>query len=162
MKQLPYNRVDAVEYAQKWAFLRNPKFFNFDGLGGDCTNFVSQCIYAGSGVMNFRPVFGWYYININSRSPSWSGVTYLYDFLTKNQDEGPFGIVSDTRNVDIGDIIFLKDNLGVRYHSLIITEIGHSDIYVSSHTYDSFNRPLSSYSYTSADFVHIFGVNKKG
>lgn len=49
MKQLPYNRVAAVEYAQKWAFLRNPKFFNFDGLGGDCTNFVSQCIYAGSG-----------------------------------------------------------------------------------------------------------------
>jgi len=35
---LPYNRVKAVEYAHKWAFGRNPKYFNFDKLGGDCTN----------------------------------------------------------------------------------------------------------------------------
>ena len=36
----------AVRYAGKWAYGRNPAYFDFDGLGGDCTNFISQCIYA--------------------------------------------------------------------------------------------------------------------
>lgn len=33
-----YNREKAVEYAQKWALSRNPQFYDFDSLGGDCTN----------------------------------------------------------------------------------------------------------------------------
>ena len=28
---------------------RNPAYLDFHGLGGDCTNFVSQCLYAGAG-----------------------------------------------------------------------------------------------------------------
>lgn len=43
--------------------------------GGDCTNFVSQCIFAGSGIMNHNKRTGWYYINGNKKSPSWSGVS---------------------------------------------------------------------------------------
>ena len=42
-----------TEYANKWAFSRNPKYYNFDNIGGDCTSFVSQCILAGSNVMNY-------------------------------------------------------------------------------------------------------------
>ena len=51
-----YNRDAAVAYAEKWALSRNPAFYNFSGIGGDCTNFASQCIYAGSGVMSYRMV----------------------------------------------------------------------------------------------------------
>ena len=29
-----------------------------------------QCLYAGTGIMNFTPEFGWYYIDANDRSPS--------------------------------------------------------------------------------------------
>ena len=54
-------------------------------FGGDCTNFVSQCIYAGSNVMNYDKNNGWYYNNTNDRAPSWSGVEFLYNFLTKNK-----------------------------------------------------------------------------
>ena len=46
-----YKRDDSVKYAKKWAYLRNPKYYNYDAIGGDCTNFVSQCIYEGCKVM---------------------------------------------------------------------------------------------------------------
>lgn len=53
MKTVDYDRPQAVAYARKWAFGRNSQYYDFSGLGGDCTNFVSQCLYAGSKVMNF-------------------------------------------------------------------------------------------------------------
>ena len=77
----PYNRERAVTYAQKYAFSQNPIFGNFRGIGGNCTNFVSQAIYAGSCVMNYTPTFGWYYISLDNRSPSWTGVDYFYNFI---------------------------------------------------------------------------------
>ena len=55
-----YNRVQALEYAKKWAYARNPDYYNFDPVGGDCTSFVSQCIYAGSKTMNYQKDTGWY------------------------------------------------------------------------------------------------------
>ena len=49
-----YNREKAIVYAQKWAYARNPNYYNFDHVGGDCTSFISQCLYAGTGVMNYN------------------------------------------------------------------------------------------------------------
>ena len=71
MPQLhPYDREAAVLYAHQWAYGRNPLFYDYEHLGGDCTNFASQCIYAGSGVMNFTPTYGWYYIDANRKAPA--------------------------------------------------------------------------------------------
>jgi len=77
----PYNRRAAVEYAHRWAFDRNPRFYDYDGIGGDCTNFASQCLYAGTGVMNYTPTFGWYYFDANHKAPAWTGVEFFYNFL---------------------------------------------------------------------------------
>ena len=68
----PYRRLNAVLYAHRWAYGRDPQFYNYEAIGGDCTNFASQCIYAGTGVMNETPLYGWYYINANNKSPSWT------------------------------------------------------------------------------------------
>ena len=84
-----YKREEVKEYAKKWAYKRNPQYYNYDLIGGDCTNFVSQCIYAGSEVMNYNKTNGWYYNNANDKSPSWTGVEFLYDFLVKNKGKGP-------------------------------------------------------------------------
>lgn len=84
MKQVIYNRQKVYEYAEKWAYKRNPSYYNFDNVGGDCTSFASQCIYAGAGVMNYEKITGWYYKNGNDKSSSWSGVEFLYNFLTTN------------------------------------------------------------------------------
>ncbi|MDE5667595.1 MAG: amidase domain-containing protein, partial [Clostridia bacterium] len=81
MTILDYDRQAAYEYAKKWAFSRNPAFYDFSKIGGDCTNFASQCIYAGAKIMNFTPTFGWFYRSANDRTPSWTGVQFLYNFL---------------------------------------------------------------------------------
>ncbi len=53
---LNYDRKKAVEYAHKWALKRNPLYYNFDKLGGDCTNFISQCIYHSCNIMNYKKI----------------------------------------------------------------------------------------------------------
>lgn len=155
-----YDRQAAAAYAQQWAFKRNPAYLNFDDLGGDCTNFTSQCIYAGSGVMNHTKTFGWYYYNANNRTPSWTGVPYLYNFLTGNKGMGPFAVETDRSQVQIGDVVQLGRNTGVFYHSPIIVGLANGEIYVAAHTDDAYMRPLSSYIYERARFLHIPGVRK--
>ena len=88
---IPYDREAAVRYAHRWAYGRNPRFYNFDELGGDCTNFASQCLYAGTGIMNYAPTFGWYYLGPNDKAPAWTGVPYFYNFLTREEkSQGPW------------------------------------------------------------------------
>jgi hypothetical protein len=162
MPELQYNRYAAVQYAHTWALGRNPRYFDFTDLGGDCTNFTSQCIYAGAGVMNYTPTFGWYYINSNKRSPSWSGVQFLYNFLTGNQGPGPYAAEAQIQEVLPGDFLQLGHGNGIWYHSPFIVYVGYpaapENILVSAHTYDADNRPLSTYQYAEVRFIHIFGV----
>mgnify|MGYP002522254950 CR=1 FL=1 len=65
----PYDAARAVEYARRWALSRNPLFVDFTGRGGNCTNFVSQCVLAGSCVMNRTPDYGGYYESDADRLP---------------------------------------------------------------------------------------------
>ncbi|MGN1098482.1 MAG: amidase domain-containing protein, partial [Clostridia bacterium] len=85
MKDVGYNRAAAVNYAKRWALSRNPLYYSFDELGGDCTGFISQAVYAGAGVMNYTPTFGWYYISPDDRAPAWTGVEFFYNFFTSNE-----------------------------------------------------------------------------
>ena len=80
-----YDRVRAVSYALKWALSRNPRYYDFENIGGDCTNFVSQCLYAGCRVMNYSGDDGWYYISPDDRAPAWTGVEFLNRFLLTNK-----------------------------------------------------------------------------
>ena len=103
---LPYDRAAAVRYAHLWAYGRNPRYYDYEGIGGDCTNFASQCIYAGAGVMNDTPTFGWYYINANDKAPAWTGVEYLYNFLTRRTPSaGPFAGEVSPERIRPGDIV---------------------------------------------------------
>ena len=81
MREAGYDRQRAAAYAVRWAMGRNPAYYDFTKIGGDCTNFVSQCLFAGSGIMNFTPVTGWFYRSADDRTASWTGVEYLYRFL---------------------------------------------------------------------------------
>lgn len=158
----PYNREMAIAYANKWALSRNPAYFDFTEFGGDCTNFISQCVYAGSGVMNYTKTFGWYYISSYDRSPSWTGVKYFYNFLTTNEKKGPFASEVPLSELIPGDIIQLKNFADVYYHTLIITEIrGRKTpdyILVNAHDFNALRRPLATYNYASYRCLHIEGV----
>lgn len=160
LAELPYDRESVLEYARVWAFQRNPAFINFDKMGGDCTNFASQCIYAGCRVMNYTPIFGWYYKSSSDRTPSWSGVQYLYNFLTTNKGTGPYAETTDISGLEVGDILQLGDAEGHFYHSPVVVGITNEDVFVAAHTYDAYMRPLSSYFYSSIRFLHILGFRK--
>ena len=154
-----YNRNDAVSYALFWALRRNPAYYDFSDLGGDCTNFVSQCVYAGCKVMNYTPVLGWYYISSYDRAPAWSGTEYFYDFMVNNKGVGPYASEVAKEEVVPGDIIQFVSPGSERFnHSLIVTGITPRNIYVCAHTFNALMRPLSTYIYTDVRFIHIEGV----
>lgn len=156
-----YDRTAAVAYAKKWAFGRNPAFYDFSRIGGDCTNFASQCIYAGAGVMNFTPTFGWFYKSIDSRTPSWTGVEYLYNFLVNNEGLGPFAKEVPLSEIEIGDIVQLGRATGDFYHSPVVVGFSRGQILVAAHTYDALNKPLLSYNFEKARGIHVLGVRKE-
>lgn len=157
-----YNREKAVAYANEWAYRRNPAYFDFSDLGGDCTNFASQVLYAGSGIMNYTPTFGWFYISANNRTPSWTGVNELYRFLTTNKGPGPQARVVDLSEVQDGDIIQLRFYEGERFdHSPVVVDAGDrtpDTIQLAAHSRDANCRPLSTYSYMARRCLHIVNV----
>lgn len=154
----PYMRENAVAYARKYAFSQNSNFASFAGIGGNCTNFVSQCIYAGSCQMNYKPTFGWYFISLDDRSPSWTGVEYFYNFIIENADVGPFGRVVTKDELEIGDVIQLARNEEGYYHSLLVVGFDGEDVLVAAQTDNAYARPLSTYDYDYDRFIKILGV----
>lgn len=159
---MKYNRRAAVAYAHRWAFSRNPAFYDFSYLGGDCTNFASQCIFAGAQVMNFTPTFGWYYESLSRRAPAWTGVNELYSFLVNNTGRGPQAEevrLSDIREGDVVQIRFWgQKTFG---HCPVVVNRGAGTpetVLIAAHTIDSDNRPLSTYNYAELRPLHIFNV----
>ena len=159
LKEIGYNREKAIQYAKQWAMGRNPRYMDFEYLGGDCTNFASQCIFAGSGVMNYTPVMGWYYNSSSDRTPSWTGVEYLYNFLIKNKSVGPYAAKINQEEAQPGDIVQLGNRAGF-YHSPVIVSVADGHILVAAHSIDAYMRTLDSYVYEKARFLHIQGVRR--
>ena len=162
---IKYDRVKAVEYAKKWAYDRNPNYYNFNELGGDCTNFISQCLFNGCSIMNYTNVYGWYYKNLNDRSPAWTGVNELRNFLINNNGEngivgngnGPFARISNLTNAQIGDVIQLYNGYEY-YHSLMIVGFNSLEPLIASHTENRFNYPLYNYNFNDLVVLHVEGA----
>lgn len=148
-----YNPLLAVEYAKKWAFNYNPNYYNFSSMGGDCTNFISQCLHAGGINMNFAK-YGWYYSSLNDRAPAWTGVDEFWNFGIANTQVGFNLKESSLSSLRVGDIIQLYN--GERfYHTLLVVSI-EKGIRVSAHDNNSFNIPLTSYYFRSYRSAHVF------
>ena len=141
-----FNREKAVEYALKWAYTYNPKFYNFTLLGGDCTNFISQCMFYGGFKMNYN-AYGWYYNSLNDRAPAWTGVNVFWNFATKNTGAGVKVRECNVDELEIADIIQLFN--GDRYyHNLIVTSLD-GEIKVSGHDRNVKNMPLRYFNYSN-------------
>ena len=158
-----YDRSAVVLYAHQWAYGRNPAFYDYENLGGDCTNFASQCIFAGCGVMNFTPTFGWYYIDANQKAPAWIGVPYLYNFLTRGSGSvGPVARPCTLAELRPGDLIQLSFKGEEFQHTPIVVAVGEpaapENILVAAHSFDADNRPLSTYEYRKLRMLHITGT----
>lgn len=98
----------------------------------DCTNFVSHALLAGGATKNTSSISstGWFFNSMSNRSTSWSGVPYLYSFLTRTTSTkgpkgtsltyAPFQAPITNRPYVNGDILQLH-NGSVWRHSTIIT-----------------------------------------
>ncbi len=160
-----YDRRAAVRYALNWAFARNPRFYDFEDIGGDCTNYISQCLYAGCGVMNYSQENGWYYINSNDRAPAWTGVNFLREFLLTNRGTGVYGEQVPLSELRRADIIQLINREGRYYHTVFVSAIFEpatpENIFVCAHSVNARNRKLSTYNYADAAGFHIIGARRE-
>lgn len=118
--------------------------------------------------MNFTPVTGWFYKTANDRTASWTGVEYFFRFLTENEGTGPFGEEAPLDELEIGDFVQLGSETGDFYHTPFVCGFSRGKILVAAHTFDAYNRPLSSYSYQrygayifSASDAADFSYNRK-
>lgn len=160
MTETGYDREAALIYARDWALRRNPDYMDFHRLGGDCTNFASQCLYAGCGVMNRARHLGWYYVSASNRAPAWSGVHFYFEFLMENTGAGPYGELAEEDSLLPGDFIQLSDS-NRYHHTLIVTERRDGRLYVATHTIDCYDRPLESYVYEKKRCLHVAGYRGK-
>lgn len=157
-----YRRLRAVLYARRWALGRNPAYYDYSDLGGDCTNFVSQCVYAGCGVMNYTPDFGWYYISADDKAPAWTGVEFFYRFFTRaERSPGPVAQLCSVEELQVGDVVQISFDGESYAHTVVVVKVekgeGPGGIFIAAHTNDALNRPLDSYDYQSLRCLHITG-----
>jgi hypothetical protein len=144
-----YNRIAAQHYAFRWATSRNPKFHDYSsharggGGGGDCTNFVSQVLLAGGWTMTggFRHDPTSWFANDDHDSNSWASAQWFYWFLKTSNRVEP----CDRGDLEIGDIAMLQaPDFNDPDHAMVVTsKPPGGEIYVSYHTIDQLNHPLS-------------------
>ena len=98
-----YNRFSAVRYAEIWWNSYNPAFKKFEV---DCTNFVSQCLFAGGIPMNGYPnrAKGWWMQN-KSWSYSWAVAHSFRWYLSSAHSRIKAVEVSSPEQLMPGDVI---------------------------------------------------------
>lgn len=153
-----YNRQKAVEYADKYCgaawgsgnnYKYNRKYSDYNGMGGDCTNYISQVLGDKEGG-GLKQSGGWY-----PGAHSWSNVDGLKDHilgsgkgyviskgtfeeLTKKGANYPDGIISKLMSGDL--ICFVKK--GDPDHFAVVTgRDSHGYPLVNSHTTDRYHVP---------------------
>lgn len=155
-----YNRQLVSIYAQKYALKKNQDYHDYTNQGGNCTNYTSQCVFAGAPQMN-TSANGWYYFSPARTSVSWANVEPFYNFAISNQGEGFFAELGTINTCEIGDVIQLKfKNKPIYSHSLVITQIKQrtpNGIIVCANTNDTLNKPLSYYMFEKMRILHILG-----
>lgn len=128
-----FNIEAACTYAETFALTPNPKYKSFENIGGDCTNFISQILFAGELKQN------------NSWKPytlPWIRVEDLYLYLTTSNlaSKQPNGTPLSKGCV----IQFYTPEIGRYFHNGFITyELQNNDYLYCCHSYNKLNYPLS-------------------
>ena len=171
-----YDRNAVYAYAHEWSgdfdttgekynYSEYPNFAELSDQISDCTNFVSQCLYAGG----FNMSDDWYFEKTQSLpshiagifsstgtlnyswTKSWSVVVDNYNHfrsndyamyeISINRNESIQNAISNY-DIRVGDLIyFCRDN--VPTHAAIISSIQNDDICYAAHSYARWNKPLS-------------------
>lgn len=146
-KNSNYSKINSVNYALKYALNPNPAYRYFVSkytIGGDCTNFTSQCVFSGGAPMIFSGKNIWWYDNLHC-SISWSTAHSFYWYLKINFDNNLYGIkgkeVFSFSELEIGDLIFYRNVNNKISHSAIITDFKNNIPLICQHTPELLNIP---------------------
>ncbi len=175
----PYNYKKAVAYSYKWAgkneIVRNSEYSDFSQFGGNCQNYVSQCLHESGIPMDYTgnadQQWKWYSDYVNEygtawgRSTSWSGTEYFYNYCKNNTGSGLVAVSTAViYAAKPGDIMqYVVDDWAS--HSVIVSDIIYDDdgniieILINSNTTDHVDYPLTAYGYTDIRLIHIVGYN---
>ncbi|GIP34730.1 amidase domain-containing protein [Paenibacillus sp. J2TS4] len=124
-RMAPYHREAAVRYADLWWDSYNPEYLAFDV---NCTNYVSQCLFAGGAPMNYtgKRESGWWYRGKSGKQELWSfswAVSHGLNWHLSSSKAGLKGErVSSPEKLQLGDIICYDwDGNGRFQHTTIVT-----------------------------------------
>ncbi|XEC93895.1 amidase domain-containing protein [Paenibacillus tarimensis] len=123
---ITYRRDMVAAYADLWWDKPNPAYEEFEV---NCTNYVSQCLFAGNAPMNYtgRRDSGWWYKGRDKGrelwSFSWAVSAALQSLLNKPKNQGLRARqVQSAGELSLGDVIVYDWNGDGRYqHSTIVT-----------------------------------------
>lgn len=162
-RSFEYNRRKAVQYAERWWNDYNPAFPKFEV---DCTNFVSQCLYAGNAPMRGYPdrSRGWWCKN-NNWSYSWSVAHALRWYLSSSDQGLTAKEVTSANKLSLGDVICYDfEGDGKWNHNTIVTaKDAQGEPLVNAHTTNSRHRYWSyedSYAWTPKCQYKFFKIGE--
>lgn len=168
-----------TRYAREYAIALEDKRIFYTAKDNDCTNFVSQCVWASLGAYDPNDIEKTKkYINngINMIKGIWLGNSYGVTLAWANVEEfwklcttssaGPKAVgINNNRpytsinpkEIKVGDVLQIRKKSDIRYkHSVYVTYVApnnkeYNGIYVSQHTYDKYNRSLVNLIYAWGD-----------
>lgn len=165
-RRIRYDRSKAQQYADTWWDHPNPEYIHFDV---DCTNFISQCLYAGNAPMNYtgKRENGWWYRSQNNQenwSFSWSVSHSLQWYLASSKSGLRAELVSSADQLKIGDVIIYDwDNDSKYQHSAIVAAMDAAGMpLVNAHTSNSRHRYWDyrdSYAWSEATKYRFFHIS---
>ena len=163
-----YNRKNAVNYALSYALTPNTAYRYFplvNDTSGDCSNFISQCLFAGGAPMLYSGNTIWWYKrgasrNYDTWTVSWTVAHGLYWFLKINGTANSYGAkgyeTSEMFQLEIGDLIFFEDTNGLIFHSTIISSFQDNTPLVCQHSFEARNLPYNkSWDHYKLHFIKI-------
>ncbi len=134
---IKYDRAKAVRYAETWWNSYNPAFPRFKV---DCTNFISQCLYAGGAPMTGYPnrAKGWWCKN-NNWSYSWA-VAHSFRWYLSGARVGLQAVeVSSPEQLMAGDVICYDFEGDGRFNhsTIVVAKDANGMPLVNAHTTNS-------------------------
>ena len=164
--QHEYDRSRAVAYSSQWTGSRNEEWDDFSGRGGNCQNYVSQCLAAGGIPMDRQCDNRWMWNGAGNYTASWVGVDDFFAYAAGNQGSGlaastDFSYYSGEE----GDLICMGSetdwNHIVMISQVVRDEQGNTvDYLINSNTSDVKNFPVGAYPNSYQRLIKIFGWNE--
>lgn len=140
-----YKYAAMAAYAEKYWKYYNSAYRQYGGDGGDCTNFLSQALYAGGWkqVTRSGSDYGTWYSKASGESLTWIGVNEWSWFTQTARRTTP---LANAYQMDIGDVLQLDfDANGSKEHSMLTTYRSASGVpYLTYHSADTYRRSLTS------------------